>query len=77
MSSPTQFAPRYASLATAAEYLGCNERTVRRYVASGMITAYRFGDRLIRVDLNQVDSAMRPVPNAQPNGKGAGGDHAA
>jgi excisionase family DNA binding protein len=77
VSSPTELAPRYASLAAAAAYLDCNERTIRRHIASGKITGYRFGDRLIRVDLNQVDAAMRPIPVAQPNGKGEGSGNAA
>lgn len=55
---------RYATLAEAADYLRCNERTIRRLIAAGRITGYRSGRRLIRVDLNQVDEAMRPTADA-------------
>jgi excisionase family DNA binding protein len=65
MSRPTP-APaatrRYASLADAAIYLGVNERTIRRQIADGRLTGYRLGDRLIRVDLNELDESLRPIP---------------
>ena len=54
---------RYASLADAAQYVDCNERTLRRKIAAGALTGYRFG-RLVRVDLDEVDAAMRPIPAA-------------
>ena len=56
-------ARRYASLADAARYVDCNERTLRRKIAAGALTGYRFG-RLVRVDLDELDAAMRPIPTA-------------
>lgn len=53
---------RYATLIEAAEYVGCDQRTIRRYVAAGKLTGYRLGPRLIRVDLNEVDALMQPIP---------------
>jgi excisionase family DNA binding protein len=53
---------RWASLADGAEYLGVCERTCRRLINSGHITGYRAGPRLIRVDLNELDAMMRPIP---------------
>jgi len=32
--------------------------------SDGTITGYRLGARLIRIDLNQVDEALRIIPNA-------------
>jgi excisionase family DNA binding protein len=62
-STPTPAAARrYASLSDAAIYLGVNERTIRRQIADGRLTGYRLGDRLIRVDLNELDEALRPIP---------------
>jgi excisionase family DNA binding protein len=55
---------RYASLPKAAEYLGCNERTIRRHIASGDITGYRLG-RVYRVDLNELDAWLTPIPTAK------------
>ena len=66
MSTGTPTTKRYATLATAADYAGgCDERTLRRYIASGKLTAYRMGPRLVRVDLNEVDNLMRPIPTAK------------
>lgn len=53
-------ARRYAKLIEAAEYLGVTDRTIRQMIADGRLTGYRSGNRLIRVDLNEVDAAMKP-----------------
>ena len=38
-------------------------QTVRRWIASGRITAYRVEPRLIRVDLDEVEAKIiHPVP---------------
>lgn len=55
---------RYVKLAEAAEYLGVTDRTVRQMIADGRLTGYRNGNRLVRVDLNEVDSAMKPFGGA-------------
>lgn len=40
-------------------------KTVRRWIASGLIHGYRMGDRLIKVDLNEVDAqVVQEVPAA-------------
>jgi excisionase family DNA binding protein len=68
-STPTPAAARrYASLADAAAYMGVNERTIRRRIADGRLTGYRLGDRLIRVDLNELDEALRPIPTVSGGG---------
>jgi excisionase family DNA binding protein len=55
------------SISAAAEYLGMSEKSLRRYIASGLITGYRVGQkRLIRVDLNEVESRLlTPIPTAK------------
>ncbi len=55
---------RLASIDAAAAYVGVNPRTVRRRIAAGELTGYRFGPRLIRVDLDQLDAVLRPIPSA-------------
>jgi excisionase family DNA binding protein len=55
---------RYVKLAEAAEYLGVTDRTVRQMIADGRLTGYRSGSRLVRVDLNEVDDAMKPFGGA-------------
>lgn len=59
---------RYATVKDAAEYIGSSDKTVRRLAVQGKITLYRHGQRLVRVDLNELDSLLTPA---------AGGDHVA
>lgn len=68
MSTPSQISKpplQRASIAAAANALGCSTRTVRRYIESGRLTGYRMGPRLIRVDLAELDVLLRPIPTAQ------------
>jgi excisionase family DNA binding protein len=64
-STPANIGGRYASLSDAAEYIGVNEKTVRRRIADGTLIGYRLGGRLLRVDLNEVDQALRPIPTVK------------
>lgn len=61
----TSAAPRrWADIDQVAEYLGTGSLTVRRRIADGTLRGYRLGSRAIRLDLNEVDAAMRPIPTA-------------
>lgn len=53
---------RLESVENAAHYLGVSTKTIRRYIAAGRVTGYRTGPRLIRVDLNELDAMLRPIP---------------
>ncbi|AFM16983.1 DNA-binding protein, excisionase family [Mycolicibacterium chubuense NBB4] len=55
---------RYAKLIEAAEYLGVTDRTIRQMIADGRLTGYRNGNRIVRVDLNEVDAVMKPFGGA-------------
>lgn len=55
---------RYAKLAEGAAYLNVTPRTIRQMIADGRLTGYRSGSRLVRVDLNEIDAAMRPFGGA-------------
>ena len=55
---------RLASIRDASEYAHCAPKTIRRRIADGSLTGYRFGPRLIRVDLNELDAVLRPIPTA-------------
>ncbi|WP_287216844.1 helix-turn-helix domain-containing protein [Rhodococcus sp. (in: high G+C Gram-positive bacteria)] len=59
---------RLVSIPQAAEEFGVCSRTIRRYISAGRITGYRFGPRMIRVDLNEIDSMMRPMSAAAHSG---------
>lgn len=64
MATPTQRRNdrRLASLDEAASYAATSKRTIRRRIADGTIQGYRFGPRQLRVDLNELDAALRTVP---------------
>ena len=65
MRAPAQ-TKHYVSLDDAAEHLDVSVRTLRRFIASGDLTGYRAGKKIIRVDLNEVDAMLRPIPTAEP-----------
>jgi excisionase family DNA binding protein len=55
---------RLESLSAAAEFANVHPRTLRRYIASGRLTAYRVGPRLIKIDLNELEASFQPVGGA-------------
>jgi excisionase family DNA binding protein len=59
-------ARRLESLEVAAEYVSCSTSTIRRFIADGRLVGYRVGPRLLRVDLNELDGLLRPIPAARP-----------
>lgn len=58
----------YVSMDDAAELLGCSPKTVRRRIADGTLPATRFGKRLIRIHLDDLDKLLRPIPHARVGG---------
>jgi excisionase family DNA binding protein len=56
------------TIAEAADYAACCHKTIRRRIADGSIPAYRFGKRALRVDLNDLDQALRQIPTAAYHG---------
>lgn len=55
----------YLTLAEASRYLGQSIKTLRRRIASGVLPAYRFGPRLIRVRLQDLEATATKIPNAR------------
>lgn len=55
---------RWASLAEAADYVHVSQKTLRRMIAAGSITGYRLNARLVRLDLNELDALLSPIPSA-------------
>lgn len=49
---------RWANLSQVARYTGYSRNTIRNLIATGKLAAYRPGDRLIRIDLNDVDDMI-------------------
>lgn len=56
---------RLTSIDNAANYADVSTRTVRRWIAAGLIPGYRVGPRLIKVDLDDFDKLARPIPTAK------------
>ena len=57
--------PRHGRLMTisaAAEYADVHPVTLRRWVAAGRLPAYRVGPRLLKIDLDELESIIRPIP---------------
>jgi excisionase family DNA binding protein len=61
--------PRRAKLPAAAEQYGVSVKTLRRRIASGHLTAYRLGSRIIVGDLDELDALFTPIPTV------GGGSH--
>ncbi|MGB3353293.1 MAG: excisionase family DNA-binding protein [Mycobacterium sp.] len=55
---------RWVTQEQAAEHLGVTTRTIRTMVADGRLTGYRIGNSRTRLDLNEVDAAMKPYGGA-------------
>lgn len=53
--------PRWGDIQDVMAHLKVSKDTVRRMIARGDIKARRFGPRLIRIDLNQLDASSEPV----------------
>jgi len=65
MPAPAPFpAKTYETIPGAAQRVGVHPRTLRRRIADGSLTGYRFGPTLIRVDPAEVDALLRPIPTA-------------
>ncbi len=57
--------PVYVSLEEAAEMMSLSTRTIRRRISDGTIPAYQCGRRSIRLRLDELESALRPIPSAR------------
>lgn len=55
---------RPASPAEGAERYGISTRSIYRYIAAGLLPAYRIGPRMLRIDLDDLERLARPVPAA-------------
>lgn len=51
----------WGTIADAAARKQVSVKTVRRWIAAGLVTAERIGPRLIRVDLDSLDMAGRTL----------------
>lgn len=57
--------PVYLSLAEAADVMSLSVKTVRRRIADGTIPAYTCGRGVLRIRLDDLESAMHLVPTTR------------
>ena len=53
---------RFIRQEVAAERWDVSVDTIRRMISAGAITGYRLNNRIIRVDMAEVDAVFRPIP---------------
>jgi excisionase family DNA binding protein len=59
----TGLAPK-PTIKQTAVFIGVDEKTVRRWISQGRLTAYRVGPRLIRVDRESILKLASPIGGA-------------
>lgn len=60
-TAPTAQPPtHFVTVPDGAARHGVHPQTIRRWIAEGRLTAYRLGPRLIRLDVRELDSLLRP-----------------
>ena len=67
---PAHTKRRLVSIPSAAEFAAVSNDTIRRRIACGQLTGYRLGSRIIRVDLDEVEALLKPIPTTRPSGGG-------
>ncbi len=55
---------RLTTIKATAERYGTTQHTIRCWIADGILTAYRIGPRMVRLDADEVDAMIRPIPTA-------------
>lgn len=55
----------YLTIDQVATRFGVHRKTVRAWIRTGRLRAFRIGPRLIRIDPEAVDQFSRPVPTRQ------------
>lgn len=53
---------RYLSVEAAASYIDVSTQTIRRYIDTGQLPAYRLGKRLIKIQQADLDGMFRRIP---------------
>ena len=56
---------RPVSIDVAAKHIGVDQRTIRRRIATGHLTGFRFGPRILRVDMAEVEAMLVPIATTE------------
>jgi excisionase family DNA binding protein len=51
----------YIGLPEAATYLGVAEKTIRRLIRDSKLPAYRLGNRVIKIKIEDLETVLRPM----------------
>lgn len=54
-------AREFGTVADAAVRRGVSEKSIRRWIAAGLLTGYRLGPRMVRIDLAELDHLLQPM----------------
>lgn len=74
MSAPARTEPlRLGTIKDAAALGSCSEITIRRRIRDGEIRAYRFGPRMVRVALDDVEFMLEPLDPCTQDASTTGG----
>lgn len=60
------------SIQQAARREGVSTRTIRRWIAQGLLPAARLGPRLVRINSVDLDRLTRPIPVGEASQTGSG-----
>lgn len=60
--APRNAPQRLVRIDDAATYADLSTRTIRNYIAQGRLPAYRFGPRLVKISLDDIDALAEPIP---------------
>ena len=63
--SESRITPVYVSLDETAACMSVSVKTIRRWIAAGILPGYRCGNRSIRVKLDDLEAATRRIPCAR------------
>lgn len=56
--------PPNPTISQTAEFFAVDEKTIRRWIAQGRLTAYRVGPRLIRINRESITKLCKPIGGA-------------
>lgn len=54
---------RKLTILEAAGYVGVTDRTIRTWIATGVLPAYRYGPKVVRINPDDLDELGRRIPS--------------
>jgi excisionase family DNA binding protein len=58
---PLKAGCHYVGIAAAAIYLDVTPKTVRKLIATGVLPAYRLGDKMLRIKIVDLEAVCKPL----------------